>query len=195
MNPVAGDSKTEIRAWAKSQRANLTAVEHASASQAILERLKPLIASFECVGLYASFDNEVDLFSLSPQPGQRFVLPRLVDRETMEFVPFNDDIELNPNKFGILEPVGEAVPGREIDALIVPGLAFDRRGGRVGFGGGYYDRFIARRLSVDRPLTVIGVAMEWQLVDTIAMDEYDQMMDSVVTENAVISITEEKSDG
>mmetsp|Transcript_12101 Transcript_12101/g.33315 ORF Transcript_12101/g.33315 Transcript_12101/m.33315 type:complete len:230 (-) Transcript_12101:914-1603(-) len=98
------------------------------------------------------------------------------------------------NKWGIPEPPEEmpkelAQPG-DIDLLIVPGLAFDRNGNRLGQGKGYYDRFIARMSSDGRTLPLIAVCMLPQLVDgSIPVDTYDRTMMMILTPDEVIDIS------
>jgi 5-formyltetrahydrofolate cyclo-ligase len=97
--------------------------------------------------------------------------------------------ELSPGTWGILEPPKSrwSEPGREIqpaqlDLIMVPGVGFDRQGGRLGNGAGYYDRLLAGV----RPDTVLcGICFESQLFDEIAMEPHDVAMDVVVTERAV----------
>lgn len=95
----------------------------------------------------------------------------------MEFVRVQTREELVTGHFGILEPLGATWPG-EIDTVLVPGLAFDLAGNRLGFGAGYYDRF----LDESRPLQVIGVGFDWQVVSQLPAEPHDIAMDWVVTD-------------
>ena len=100
-----------------------------------------------------------------------------------------DLAELVPGTWGILEPpetrwgeAGKEINPLELDLVMVPGVAFDRSGGRLGHGAGYYDKL----LSTVRPDAVlIGVCFEAQLFDRIIMDDHDIFMDKVITEQAV----------
>ena len=77
-------------------------------------------------------------------PGIRTIVPKVIDPETMVHVSVNDDTEYVQNELGILEPVeGELIDPIDMDLVFVPLLAFDTEGNRVGFGKGYYDRFLA----------------------------------------------------
>lgn len=97
--------------------------------------------------------------------------------------------ELAPSAFGLLEPKRELralperhVPAEELDLLIVPGLAFDRRGGRLGHGKGYYDRLLGNL----RPdASTIGVAFECQILPAVPMLPHDVAMDFIATESAL----------
>ncbi len=102
--------------------------------------------------------------------------------------------ELEEASFGLREPAARvrADPDRRVapetvDLLVVPGVAFDRRGGRIGYGRGYYDRLLARC----RPDALrVGLAFECQLVEAIPMGPADQPMDLVVTEADVYRVSE-----
>jgi len=90
--------------------------------------------------------------------------------------------------FGIAEP-GEDAPEVAPRVLLVPLLAFDRRGGRLGYGAGFYDRTLAR-LRAAGPVLAVGVAMSWQEVASVPCDGLDQRMDRIVTEAGTIEIPE-----
>jgi len=96
--------------------------------------------------------------------------------------------ELLAGQWGIFEPpcerwyeIGRTVAAQELDLVVVPGVAFDRQGGRLGNGAGYYDRLLAR---VRKDCVLIGVAFEAQVLPEIAMDEHDIAMDFLITEAA-----------
>ena len=97
----------------------------------------------------------------------------------------NPEVELQPGYCKIPEPVPALVKSSvlapdQIDVVIVPGSVFDSQGGRLGYGGGFYDRF----LSLKAPQAIrIAFAYELQLVDKVPMEEHDQFMDLIVTEN------------
>ena len=88
--------------------------------------------------------------------------------------------DLAPGAFGIPEPQGEAADPASIDLTLVPGAAFDKSGGRLGRGGGYYDRY----LPLVRGLTV-GLAFECQMLETVPREAHDIGIQRVVTESAV----------
>ncbi|EEI70218.1 MAG: 5-formyltetrahydrofolate cyclo-ligase [Lentilactobacillus hilgardii] len=100
----------------------------------------------ETIGITLSMDGEVPTqkvidFALSN--GKKVVVPRTLPHRQMEFVLFDDSTQLAITKFGTREPIGGSVVSKSaIDILVVPGLAFSRNHYRVGFGGGYYDRFL-----------------------------------------------------
>jgi 5-formyltetrahydrofolate cyclo-ligase len=120
---------------------------------------------------------------LVPWPVDReVVLPRVEgDRMTM-FVAGSRD-ELVPGAFGILEPPGSAVSvdPPAFDVILVPGLAFDRSGGRLGRGRGYYDKFLTGASGLK-----VGVCFDEQIVETIPREIHDIAMDALVTPSGVI---------
>lgn len=94
--------------------------------------------------------------------------------------------ELEPSKFGILEPKIESIKIADrnlIDLAIVPGAVFDIKGNRIGYGAGYYDKFFA---SLDNDICKIGICYSFQLMDSIDVSSYDIPMDYIITENEVI---------
>jgi len=86
--------------------------------------------------------------------------------------------------FGILEPLGEAFKNlAEIEIILVPGMAFDRKGFRMGRGKGYYDKFLPKTSAIR-----VGLCFNFQLLDKIPTDEYDAQMDYIITENELLTI-------
>lgn len=120
--------------------------------------------------------------------GKKIVVPYCVDGE-LHLFHLQDIGELEIGMYKILEPKADLRPVaakrvevEEIDMIIVPGVAFDRRGGRTGHGKGYYDKLLEHARH-DTPL--VALAFECQLFDEIPMQEHDVYMDKVVTEKAV----------
>jgi len=128
--------------------------------------------------------NDLALALLS---GKKIVVPYCVDGE-LELFHLENVEELAIGMYKILEPkeelrsvVAKIVDVKEIDLIIVPGVAFDRRGGRTGHGKGYYDKLL-EHARLDTPL--VALAFECQLFDEIPMQDHDVFMDKVVTEKA-----------
>ena len=84
------------------------------------------------------------------------------------------------DSFGIKEPVGEIYNG-DIDLIIVPGVVFDREGNRIGYGRGYYDRFLKLYPRVRK----ISLAYEFQILDRLEVEEHDEKIDVIVTKNNI----------
>jgi 5-formyltetrahydrofolate cyclo-ligase len=136
--------------------------------------------------------------------GARVAFPRVADdREPRLCFHGVDPSELRAGRFGIPEPPADSaeVLLEDIDLMIVPGLAFDAEGRRLGFGGGYYDEVLSRRrgllgraagtgdsaaLGPKGPRLVVGLAYDFQIVDACPAEPHDQPIDCVVTESRVI---------
>jgi 5-formyltetrahydrofolate cyclo-ligase len=144
-------------------------------------------------GLYAAVDNELGTREVADALRARGILvayPRIAPPERVlrfHLVPGQDD-DLEPGPFGIPQPAAdaEAVDFDRISMLLVPGLAFDERGGRLGWGKGYYDATLAQDQGLrPRPLRV-GYAYALQLVPEVPQRSHDVSMDLVVTDAGVI---------
>ncbi len=162
-------------------------------SQTIWQRFLslPEFAAAQTVLLYVDMRSEVRTRPFLPivmAAGKRVAVPFCQNDELMLF-HLQDLDQLSPGCFGVLEPREELrdvaslrVEAEEIDLVMVPGVAFDRRGGRLGYGKGYYDRLL-RRLRPDA--LVVAAAFECQIVPEIPMQHHDVFMDVVITEKAV----------
>ncbi len=160
----------------------------------IHERLDalPEVRQSRILFVYVGFRSEVETMGLIETwlaRGRRVVVPlTLVAEKRLLPVEIRDPAtELAPGYCSIPEPRADLVAGRVIEpalieTVIVPGSVFDRRGGRMGYGGGYYDRF----LSMEAPRALrIGLAFSCQLTDEIALQPHDQKMDILVTEEGM----------
>ncbi len=147
--------------------------------------------------LFYSFRSEVDthpLIERRMKASEPVVLPRtLVAQRKLECYLVKSLGELIPGAFSILEPDPakcKKVEASRLDVVIVPGSVFDRRGGRFGYGGGFYDRFLSR----DAPQAIrIALAFSFQVLDNeIPVAPHDQFMDYIVTEKEVIVCNERR---
>jgi 5-formyltetrahydrofolate cyclo-ligase len=165
-------------------------------SAAITERIlsMPGMDSWETLFVYVNFRSEVETLQLIQrclEKDKRVVVP-LVDsaQSTMIALQVTDlDRDLQPGYFDIPEPdptKTSLVAGKEIDAVILPGSVFDAEGGRLGYGGGYYDRFLVN----DAPQACrIGLAFELQVVEAVPLEPHDQRLDYLVTDERIIKTT------
>ncbi|HAI22074.1 MAG TPA: 5-formyltetrahydrofolate cyclo-ligase [Clostridiales bacterium UBA8153] len=138
---------------------------------------------------YAAFRREVDTAGIilaSRAAAKRVVLPRCAPGEkSLELYAVEEAGQLAPGAYGILEPVParcRRVPAGEVELVCVPGVAFTREGGRLGYGGGYYDRFLT---SLPAGAISLGLAFELQLVDAVPLAGHDHRVTFVVTEAGV----------
>lgn len=147
----------------------------------------------EVIGVYKACFGEVetdDIFLTAQSRGKTVLYPR-TDRKQrkLDFGVVKDIGSLVPGEYDIPEPArdSEWVSPGEIDLLIMPGVAFDRQGGRLGMGGGYYDRILAK---LEKNTVRMGLAYEFQIVDHVPLDEYDERVDCLVTESGILRFTE-----
>src|SRR5690606_25232452 len=95
--------------------------------------------------------------------------------------------ELSPGTFGVMEPPEkEEIVLKDIDVVVVPGVAFDRNGYRIGYGAGYYDNFLPKLKSDAKN---IAVAFEMQLRDLIPVESHDVKMDMIITEQGIYTFS------
>jgi 5-formyltetrahydrofolate cyclo-ligase len=169
----AGDEKREARKTARALRDGIGGRIGKSAEIVRAISRMRVFAEAETVFAYKAFGSEADLSGI---PG-RIVLPRVLPGGAMEFAAGAE--KFRRGAFGILEPDGgEVVPPAPDDVVLVPGLAFDVSGGRLGYGGGYYDRYFADR----RGAVLVGVCFAEQIVGRVPADAGDVRMDWLVTE-------------
>ena len=133
--------------------------------------------------LYSALPDEVPTQVLIDElvaQDKTVLLPRVVNDTDMELRRYSGPADLQQGAFGILEPTGELFTNYDtIDVAIIPGMAFDAKGHRLGRGKGYYDRFLTK-LS---PKTYkIGLCFSWQIVDYVPTDEHDIPMDEVIVQ-------------
>lgn len=182
------DEKTAIRQAMRRQRRALQAGERAAAGAAVAAALAslPHYSAAPVVLAYVDTDGELptgDLLAAALAAGKRVYLPRLADGR-MIFAEHRLGSALRPGAFGIPEPTGDALQrDRLADALaLVPLLAWDQAGGRVGRGGGHYD---AAFTGPSRPYGLVGLAYAFQQYPRVPRDPWDLRLDAVVTERGV----------
>ncbi|MEK9673464.1 MAG: 5-formyltetrahydrofolate cyclo-ligase [Rhodospirillaceae bacterium] len=182
--------KQQLRERAAKRRAEAHAAVGAAAVEAYTRRLLDLAGAGE--GRYASGYLAIgDEMEVRPAlagllaAGWRTCLPVVVKKDTpLDFRPWRDGDVLEKGVFGTRHPAdpAEATP----DMLIVPLLAFDRGGYRIGWGGGFYDRTLQKLRAAIPRLLAIGAAYAAQEVDAVPRDQYDQRLDLIVTETETI---------
>jgi 5,10-methenyltetrahydrofolate synthetase len=134
---------------------------------------------------YAAMGDEADpkalLMALSAL-GHPIALPRMTGKaQALCFHRWQEGDALRAHAFGVLEPL-ETAPQIEPDIVLVPLLAFDRAGYRLGYGGGFYDRTLAA-LRAQKPVKAIGIAYAGQETAAVPHDDHDQRLDGVLTED------------
>jgi 5-formyltetrahydrofolate cyclo-ligase len=183
-----GLTKKELREHGRTKRANLPAPLHVSHSRSICRNVSGLLNGTSPVMVYVSKPPEVDTIPLIKDliaRNRRVVVP-IIETATRELrLSYLDDLSvLVPSTFSVPEPIGHEVPANpeELTIAIIPLLAFDSSGHRLGYGAGYYDRFLSCNPRIEK----VGVAFSCQEVDAIPADEYDVPLDAVVTEEGIV---------
>jgi len=185
------EEKERIRKWALQNRRALEPEERLEKSARIQDALLalPEYKAAAVVMTYMNFQDEAETSRIALETlkaGKRLLVPFCRQREIVACEIEDIDRDVAPGKFGIREPVKnkiKAVPPRQIDLIIVPGLAFDLCGNRIGFGQGYYDRFLPK---VRQDALIVGIAFACQIVKEIPAEEHDIKMSLVLTEDGVV---------
>jgi len=178
-------AKALLRLKARAARRSVLPEERTAASYAIAERILalPVIADANAVLLYGASAEEADpvvLESALRERGVRIAYPRVAGPRLLELHWVDDPDALTEGAFGLTEPRPEtpSVSIHRVSAIVVPGIAFDADGNRLGFGGGFYDTLLEENEHL--PPT-IGIAFDEQIVDHVPNDELDRPVDVVVT--------------
>lgn len=184
--------KNEIRKLIKSRKSQLSGAER-------IEKSGKALSLLETIPEFANATNSLAYFSLADELYTESFLHRWHERKHI-FLPRvkGDDIEILPYRpdhmrqgaFGIYEPTGDTVADISLmDVVIVPGVAFDHRGNRVGRGRGYYDRLLSGCHAIK-----IGIGYDFQLLEEITADSHDVTMDYIVTDNEIIDVRTRQND-
>lgn len=172
--------KREIREKIKQMRRMLTEAEKESAAEEVFSTLEKTGAFLMAnhILMYHSLPDELSTHAFLKKWGNRkhFYLPR-VNGVNLDILPY-DESRLELGAFHIEEPSGDnTVDESEIELIIVPAVAYDRKGNRLGRGKGFYDRLLSTTQAVK-----IGVGYEFQLIDEIPVEPHDVPMDMVITQ-------------
>jgi len=188
--------KKDLRAWARRQRAEFLSLETAALDECktkLCATFHTLMAErkWEHIAVFIPLPDEPDIWS----PAQQLLVsgsatlytPRMMLENQLDLVMITNPLLLIRGPFGVMQPPIEydaLVDLTILDAIFIPGLAFSPRGGRLGFGGGWYDRLLAR---IPESTIKIGVCWNEMLVDTVPMDAWDVRVDGILTDVRYIS--------
>jgi 5-formyltetrahydrofolate cyclo-ligase len=182
-------AKRELRRQARARRRALSDSAVDAVAARVCEHLlaEKAFTGARRVAIYAALPDEVPtrpLFEALARAGTSCLLPRVAPALQLVFARVDRWESLHPGEYGILEPPAAApvVDPRAGDVVVVPGVAFDRAGRRLGRGKGYYDRTFP--LGAPSPPLLIGVACETQIVESVPHASHDRAMDAIVTERA-----------
>jgi 5-formyltetrahydrofolate cyclo-ligase len=190
---MVNQKKKELRKKIQEARDRLPAEERDALSAHVADNLwsLPAFATARSVLFFISFRSEVNTVPMIERAiadGKTTCLPS-TDVESRGMIAsrvLDMEKDLVLGNYDILEPRPEAVrpvPAGSIDVVIMPGVAFDASGRRLGYGGGYYDRFLGKCSPRCR---LIALAFELQLVDEVPCAEHDRLIHTIVTENRII---------
>ena len=187
--------RRELRQRLAEQRRALSPTERINAAQGLrrsLEQLPEYFTDQRVAGYWASH-GELPLNLVIPPlsaRGQQFLLPVTTADKHLLFAPWRSGDPVQPNRFGIPEPVTPStwMTPAQLELVLVPLLGFDRRGHRLGFGGGYYDRSFAFLKAGARPREplLVGIAYAFQEVPQLQPAAWDIALDFIATEQELI---------
>lgn len=192
------NSRTHIRNQIRQQRSELTHAQQMDAAGLLTTRLlaSPFFKNSRRIAFYLPNDGEMDitpLISLAWAYNKQCYLPVLGLRNSrkMWFAPYQPDTRLIANRFGIPEPLhknsARLFKAQSLDLILMPLVAFDNKGHRLGMGGGYYDRtlqFLLHRQKWIKP-RLIGTAYAFQEVHQLDNEPWDVPLDGIATENGL----------
>ena len=192
--------KKALRKEMLNKRSKLSLKEVEEKSETIANRLFNLNQYKEANFIFSfiSFKDEVNThkiikksISMGKRIGVPITIPKTRELQVSELMDFDKELALG--FYDILTPKDEyirIVPSKIIDLILVPGVAFDKRGYRVGYGGGYYDRFFA---NINKNVIKIGLCFEMQIIPEAPTDSYDIPVDFILTEKDLIQCARRKN--
>ena len=181
--------KAIIRDKALAMRKNLSKEFIKSNSNIIIDKLLSLeeFNNAKTIMSYVTINGEVDttklIHNILVEKQKKLLVPYVIGKD-MFASSLNSYEDLAPGEFNILEPINKIPFEQNIDVVLVPGLGFDNQLARIGFGNGYFDRFLASRQNTIK----IGISFDRFIFDSIPCAEYDILMDFIITEKQTLNI-------
>jgi 5-formyltetrahydrofolate cyclo-ligase len=180
-------TKGELRALGLARRAALTDEERQEGSRLAVEHLRPLLRRGETVSLFWPMRDEIDPRELIDDiraAGGRIAMP-VVEKRRMFFRRYDGEDSLVPGVFGTRHP-HSGQPILDPDFIIAPLAAFDRRGGRIGYGAAYYDTALGELVARGRKFRLAGIAFACQEVEEVPLEAHDVRLPMIATERELI---------
>lgn len=186
---AASADKQALRQLYRQRRLSLDPLDIQEQAELIAVRLWAWLDVFEpqseVIAAYVGVRGELSLdrwIAQALERGQRVALPRVSGPGQMDLVEVTDlKAQLAPGAYGLLEPIGPPLEEPLIHTALIPGVVFDLDGGRLGQGGGFYDRWLARREDMGLKTLKVGVGYAWQMLDEpLTLDAHDQRMDWLI---------------
>ena len=175
------DKKISLRLKAKEIRSSL---DIDNISNILTEKIRHLdIYKYsKNVMIFYPLKDEINLLRLLDDD-KNFFLPRM-NGKTLECCPYKKGDSLNSVKFNIKEPETECIECPNLDLVITPALAVDKKGNRLGYGGGFYDKFLEKHNKIKR----ISLCYNFQIIENVPNEEFDKRIDTIITEDEIIKI-------
>jgi 5-formyltetrahydrofolate cyclo-ligase len=186
---LLSNAKSPLREQFRAIRREIPLVYRRQAAQAAAELFiqQDIFKQSQHIACYFCFGDEFDAMPIMEaiwQAEKHCYLPVLTEENSLYFVEYKKGDALSPNRYSIQEPVSDdEFPAENLDIVLAPLLAFDMQGHRLGTGGGYYDRtFSFKRENARHHPLIIGLGYEAQQDDALPHDEWDIVLDAVLTE-------------
>lgn len=178
--------KSIIRAEIKEQKRNLSKEQILELSHSCIQKLNELecMEKYDVICPYVSYNQEVFTWDLIKQllmDNKKIAVPKVIDDE-MEFYYIHQFSDLAPGAYGILEPDTRQVMNEKNALIIMPGLAFDEKKNRIGYGGGFYDKYLERHPGLFK----VALAYDFQIHKKLETEQFDIRPDIIVTDKRVI---------
>ena len=189
------ETKKVIREKYRKIRREIPEDQRKSAEEKITENLfsLPEYEAARLIYCYVSIDDEADtrrIIEESLRRGKKAAVPRVTGKHRMEFCLIRSFADLRPGFLSIPEPepwCEKSAPPSEETLVILPGTAFDRKGGRIGYGGGYYDAYLEGKENCRKA----ALAFHAQVAEKVPADSHDIRVDIIVTEEEIIRCTQD----
>ena len=185
---LENEEKSLLRKEVLHKRNSMSHFEISTKSKLIQKKLigSPVFNQSNSIGLYLAIGSEVqtrEIINYALDLGKTVLLPRIMSNDLRFYVVDQKDFKKNSfdvNRFGIKEPKIDNKPADFIDLLIIPGIVFDMYGFRIGYGYGYYDKY----LTINKFSKIVGLAYDFQLIKRhIPILPHDRKIDILITEN------------
>lgn len=182
--------KEIVRKQIKKKRQTLTKEQVLKKSKKIESLLFKTIQYQEAKTIYLYYNMEKEVITKSMilhalSLGKKVALPKIEDNK-MDFYYINDISQVSIGYFNIMEPVTKEIAKDNEALMILPGIAFDKERNRLGYGRGFYDRYLGQAKKQRRKIEKIGLCFGFQLIKKVPTEEYDIPVDSIITPEEVV---------
>lgn len=189
--------KQDIRRIIKTKREELNKDLKTQLDQSIMNRFieSEYFEKSNIIFIYVNMDSEINTIEIikeSLKRGKRVAVPKVLPVEKeMVALEIKSLLDLNESgSYGILEPgLDKKEVSEQVDLVVLPGLAFEENGYRIGYGGGFYDKFLNKHKNIDK----VALCYNFQIISDMPKEDYDQRVDAIMTESKTITVDAIKS--